>query len=500
MIKIEKLGERYSEMQQGGTVVERGYDNSTPSELIQQVIATYSNINIDRYKLLDDAYRASGGFETADYLIPHPSERAEKYLRRKNMSYYINYVKPVVNSLVNPIFKTEPIRDNISSQYKAFTEDVDGNGTTLTRFMKRAAIRSKLHGVEFIVMDMDRVDPNELITKKEMQDRRLYPYLYLVSPAQVTKWYTNKLGKLISISYWLDNYILQEDGTAKRVREKWTWTEDFYIKTVEDKEERGENPIGIIPIIPLYGTRNDSNDLIPQSDIYAIARVNHALFNACSELRERNRAQAFSLLTIPIEPDDDFDASEAAPVQYGTADTLVYKQGSQAPAWITPPQTSSDIIQSEIRMMVQEIYRMASLRLKGESLGYNVSGIALSYDNQQLYQTISEFAQEIKDGEEKLAMMFGRYTGEDNSNCAVTYCTEYGVIDSSTLLANAVTALQLDISPSMNEEIKKLVIKGMLQNEDDSVVRKVLEDFETQGDRGTSIEPDEVTVVQPMTR
>lgn len=501
MIVINDItGERHIEMGERGRINQYEYDNTQPSEYLQQVLAVYSNTGIDRYKLLDDAYRAEGGFEDGSYLIPHPSERAEKYLRRKNMSYYINYVKPIVNSLVNPIFKTDPIRDNISSQYKAFAEDVDGNGTTLTRFMKKAAIRAKLHGVEFIVMDMDKVDISKPITKKEQAEKRLYPYLYLVSPAQIDRWYQDKLGKLISITYWIDNNELQADGTARKVRERWTWTNEFYIKEIEGKEEKEVNPIGQIPIIPVFGTRNDTNTLIPQSDMYSIARTNHALFNACSELRERNRAQAFSLLTIPIEPDDDFDASEAAPVQYGTADTLVYKQGSQAPAWITPPSASSDIIRDEIRMMVQEIYRMASLRLKGESLGYNISGIAFSYDNQQLYQTIGEFAQEIKSSEEKLAYIFGKYTGEDNSNIAITYNSEFGVIDNSVLLANAVTALQMNISPEANKEIKKLVIKGILENQDDSVLRKVLESFEAQSDGGTPLTPDEVSVVQPMSR
>ena len=52
------------------------------SELIQQLatLAKYDGHLIGKYELLDNAYRASGGFETGDYLIPHPSEKAEKYV------------------------------------------------------------------------------------------------------------------------------------------------------------------------------------------------------------------------------------------------------------------------------------------------------------------------------------------------------------------------------------------------------------------------------------
>ena len=148
--------------------------------------------------------------------------------------------------------------------------------------------------------------------------------------------------------------------------------------------------------------------------------------------------------------------------------------------------------------MVREIYRMANLRLKSNSIGYNISGIAMQYDNQQLYQSIAEFAQEIKDTEEKIAFIFGRYMGEDNSNIVITYNSDYGIIDTTTVLANATTALQMNISPKVNEEIKRQVIKAMLTNEDNLVLEGALEDFDKNESKGTPITPEQVVAVQPM--
>ena len=299
---MSQIGTKRTVMEAGGSLntfleVEEQY-----SELIKQLasLAKYNGQLIGKYELLDNAYRASGGFETGDYLIPHPSEKADKYVRRKNMSYFINYVKPVVDAHVNPIFKAEPIREGMSSTFSLFEKDVDGKKTTLTRFMKKAAIRAKLHGVEFIVVDMEQVEEDRILTEKDVVDERLYPYLYLVSPAQVTDWYTDKLGRLVSITYTIDNYVLDDDGNAVNRPETWTWTNTICKKAVDGKTQTFQNSVGIIPIIPLYGAINDSNNLIPQSDLYAIARTNHALYNACSELRERNRAQAFSLLTYRL--------------------------------------------------------------------------------------------------------------------------------------------------------------------------------------------------------
>ena len=184
------------------------------SSALQKVYSSagYNGVLIDKYELLDNAYRASGGFEDGSYLIPHPREQAEKYIRRKNMSYYINYVKPVVDGHVNPIFKSKPIRKGLSPTYEKFIQDVDGNGTTLTRFMKKAAIRAKLHGVEFIIVDMEQLEEGQIVTEKDIIEQRLYPYLYLVSPSQVNNWALDKFGRLIYFSYTITNNVIGEDG------------------------------------------------------------------------------------------------------------------------------------------------------------------------------------------------------------------------------------------------------------------------------------------------
>ena len=184
------------------------------NEMTQQLMmgAKYSAGNLNKYKLLDDAYRGSGGFEDGTYLVPFPVEKAYKYARRQDLAYYINFIKPIIDSHVNPIFKSDPVRDNMSDTFKLFLDNVDGNNTTLTRFMKKAAIRAKLHGVEFIVIDAPKVDPNVVLTKKRIAEERIYPYLYLVSPSQVTKYSRDKFGRLISITYTVQNEIIDSKG------------------------------------------------------------------------------------------------------------------------------------------------------------------------------------------------------------------------------------------------------------------------------------------------
>lgn len=462
----------------------------------QSLAARYSGLIIDRYQLLDDAYRASGGFEDGTYLIPHPSEGDAKYIRRKKMCYFVNYVKPIVDALVNPIFRTDPVRSGMGKFFEEFTKDVDGNGTTLTRFMKKAAIRAKLHGVEFVVIDMEPIEEDEVLTEKRILEERIYPYVYLVSPSQITDWATNKFGKLVSISYKLTNYDVDKDGQTLSKEEIWTWTATKCKKVVEGIETIFENQIGEIPIVPLYGAINDSADLIPNSDVMAISRTNLALFNACSELRERNSAQAFSVLSYPIADDDSYEEAVDG-ISIGTADMLMYRSSTgNSPEFITPPPDSSDMLLNEIQFMVKEIYRMASLRMTTDSNTYNVSAVAMRIMNQQYYQSITELAHGLQEAEKKLNNIFSLYMGDINSDFEVSYNQEYSSPDPTEVLNSATTSLALGMTPEFNKEMRKQVAKAVLEGVGTSIINNVLDSIEKSSDSGEALES-EATVVQP---
>lgn len=471
------------------------------SESVRQAIysAPYVGTTINKYELLDNSYRATGGFETGDYLIPHPSEQVGKYIRRKNMSYYTNYVKPVVDAHVNPIFRIDPTRDNLSESYQMFVDNVDGNKTSLTRFMKKAAIRAKLHGVEFIVIDMSQIESGTVVRKSDIKNKRLYPYLYLVKPSQVSEWSIDKFGRMNYITYKLTNTIVNDKGEKDVQTETWTWTNDICKKTVGDKTEILPNTIGTIPVIPLYGAINDSTELIPQSDLYSIAKTNFSIFQATSELRERNRSQAFSILTFPIDEEDDYDNSED-PLKYGTSDCLIYKSGAQAPAFITPPADPSDVIMNEINFMIKEIYRMASMQfafMNGSQS--NVSGLSKEWDNQNLFQTISELSDGLQEVEYKIASVFGLYMNEDINNIAVSYNKQFGITDPTAVLTNATQSLALNICPEFNIEVKKQVVRSVLKDIDSGTIDDVIKSLEDDSTARNPLET-EAKVVQPTSR
>ena len=111
----------------------------------------------------------------------------------------------------------------------------------------------------------------------------------------------------------------------------------------------------------MYGVINATDELIPQSDLYGIARTSLALYNCLSELRERNRNQAFSILTYPVAEDDDYESGDLS-LQVGVNDMLMYRAGSQSPEYITPPVDSSNMLENEISIKNWELFPMVSVQ------------------------------------------------------------------------------------------------------------------------------------------
>ena len=497
----ERIAMKRLVMSNGGSVESFLETEDYTNELMKQILAgaPYNGQAFDKYTLLDDAYRGAGGFADGSYLIPHTRERNDKYVRRRNMAYYVNYVKPIVDAHINPIFRNEPSRDRMSPTFELFTHDVDGNGTPLTRFMKKAAIASKLHGVEFIVVDMERIGDDEVVTRRDMLDNRLFPYLYLVSPAQINNWATDKFGRLVYISYNVTSSVTDDSGSYKNITETYIWTKDVCKRVVGDKEETFVNHIGMIPIVPLYGTINNTDDLIVQSDMYSVAQASVALYNAMSEMRERSRSQAFSVLTYPLDVDDDYE-SGAEGLTVGTADVLMYKNGSQKPEWITPPEDSTNIIETEINLIIKQIYRERKMSYLNTNTISNVSGVSRHWDMLNMFATMLELSQGCQEAEVRIAKIFSSYVGEDNSEFSVSYNKEFGIVDPAEVLANATSVLAMNVCGDLNVEVKRQVIRAILADVDSAVVTHVLKALDNEPTKEEPISKEDVSVIQPTAK
>ena len=100
---------------------------------------------MNNYQLLRDAYFGSGGFASGAYLTKHKRESEEDYRFRRQNAYYLNYFAPIVNALVDPIFK-HPCRFTIDVRLEGYTKATESRRILVaTNFYKRRPDRHVYH-------------------------------------------------------------------------------------------------------------------------------------------------------------------------------------------------------------------------------------------------------------------------------------------------------------------------------------------------------------------
>ncbi|VBB05578.1 Hypothetical protein LUCI_0788 [Lucifera butyrica] len=433
----------------------------------------------DNYEFLDHAYTGGGGFLDGSYLVPHVQETPTKYSRRKALSYYANYVKTVVNSLVDPVFRKQAVRDwdgreRENELFSLFQKDVDRKGTTIQRFMKKTLKKAKLHGVAFLVVDNA---PDQPVNQAEVIAQRAFPYVYLVQARQVKAYECNKDGILTSITYEI--YSRQASGTAvtQKLAERWTWTETSWKKEAGGGTTETEHNLGVVPVIPLFGTEADDGDMSPVSDMLAIARINLAIFNLCSELREPLRNQAFAMLCYPITDSADFDRLKD--MVTGTETALGYDgTAGTAPSFISPSADQAALIQNELSRLVDEIYRIANLT-SVVGLQQKVSGVAKQWDFEQTNQCLADLAENCQNAELRIAYLFEKWTNS-TLHYRCVYPDDFGIVDIGAALDEVTKAMDLNIGGKFQKEVKRKAAETFLGDLPEDRFDAVMEDIEQQ--------------------
>lgn len=402
------------------------------------------------YTLLKDAYFGSGGFLSGGYLTRHKRESDEDYRFRCNNAYYLNYFAPIVNALVDPIFKRKPLRDyhgQCEDVVQEFLQNVDGNNTSIDTFMKRAAIMAKVYGVSFVVVDMPR--EKTAVNMAELIAGRQYPYLRLMGPDDLLEYGLDKNGRL---SYVVFQEIDSIDSGATSYRylrydrDGWQITGDDEIGTAS-----GTYNLGGVPVVPLFSRLLEQKTLKPMPDMEPIAMTAKALYNHCSWLDEILRNQTFPLLTIPS-----LDAKE---MTIGNNNALGYDPNTaHSPDFIAPPSDPASVLQTQITTLIKEMYRMASLSfMQSASTADQSSGVSRQWEFERTNQQLANFAANCKRAEEQVLQIVAAWLNS-SIEYTVSYPDDFGIVDVEGELQEAQEVLDLNLTPELKQEVLKKVL------------------------------------------
>lgn len=399
---------------------------------------------------VNDVYKG----DVDHYLVLHDKET--NITKRLQISAFNNYIKGIVDSLLNPVFSKNAVRETDGNvMFDAFLLNCDARGNDIQKFCREVVKYTKLDGVTFVVMDNFSEVPD---TIDEAINTRTFPYIYQVNADEVADYSTDDFGNLTSILFESE---CDDEGTdiytyidALSTSKGYMKDGAFYIT------ETIEHNLGFLPVISLYDSL--TTEILPCPPFKDICDMNIQIYNQNSELRVLERNSCFSMLTIDCGGDEhniNLDIGSSSILTYGSRDKTV-----NAPSWISPDAAVFQTMMNSIKNSVDELFQQASM------LGVNIiandsstSGDHLQMKYVSTTYAIQQVAALANEFEIMVAELFGLFT-----NTTIIYRVKY---DSSYLPTNMeltsklITTkelLSMDLSEDFKQKIRSQIESEML--------------------------------------
>ena len=380
-------------------------------------VSQHQNIlSVNPYEFMEHTYYGTGGYRNGTYLINH--QRESYYDSRREYSSYRNFMRPIIRSLIEPVFTEKAKRvvldanqnDMSGTLFSGFIDDCDNNGTSLQEFTEDVLTNARLLGCTFVVMDNF---PDHSPDKQTALDNRIYPYLYQVKPQGVKDYSVDKFGKITSITLEDDPLITKHGFSITKEDRYRLWTDTYSVLLKKDNsgtytevEARVEHGLGVIPVIPVYiGKKKSQSDILVDPPMYDLGRLNCSLYNKDSEIRDLERSQAFAIFFLQTE--------EGGNVTLGSHNALFLPMETTIPPGFASPDPSIMTTLADSCEKLRESIFMIAEQNGVQGVRSAKSGIAIQWDFFAVESQLKKTSKVATDFELALSNLFKLYTNEE---------------------------------------------------------------------------------------
>ena len=363
------------------------------------------------------------------FLWKHDRETDEEYADRARRLYHLAIFRSVINVYVAGILKMPPRRDAKGEAWERYDNDVDGRGTKVDTFCRRALTMALAYGRVHAITDRPP-SPFEVATKADAAAAP-QPYSYLVSPLDIVDWALDDRGEFVWLVHREDAPDTRSPGSAPpKTRNQyriWTrsetavWREtesgvslgSAFVASPDSFEQIGgtiAHGLGRIPVATLWATEEDRQKEMACESAFAdtLDLDRHAL-NKLSELDETERSQTFALLAVPVR-----EGGAKAEISVGPFRAFAFDADVGTPSYVSPDGSLPDGKWSRVESQIQ-----MSRTLEGASRGraeYSKeerSASSIAVESEDKRSRMTWWSASVEEFDEQLHRNVGLWSGEE---------------------------------------------------------------------------------------
>ena len=325
------------------------------------------------------------------YLPQEPREDDDAYQTRVDRSVLSPYTSRLIETAAGAILR-KPIHIEGDPYWLELAKNIDGIGSNINEYARRALVSSLTYGHSAILVDYPAAANAMNLAEERAMGRR--PYFVHIDAPQIWGWRkepgTNRLLQVRIHDY--DVRPLNEFGEeqVEEMRVIYPGRYDLYTlgrstETVSF-DETGGYSLDEIPLVPIYSNRRDV--LISQPPLLDIANLNITHYQRQADLIHALHIAAMP--TLVLEGWDDTTGSATMGVNYAIA----MQPGNKA-YYVQADATSFDAQMQELQSLEGQMSTLGVTKLFGQKFVAE-SAEAKRIDQAQSNSVLSIISQELE--------------------------------------------------------------------------------------------------------
>jgi hypothetical protein len=338
------------------------------------------------------------------YLPQEPREDQDAYTTRVDRSVLSPYTSRLIETAAGAILR-KPIHIEGDQYWLDLAQNIDGLGSSINEYARRALVSSLTYGHSAILVDYPAATGALNLAEERAMGRR--PYFVHVDAPQIWGWRkeagTNRLLQVRIHDY--DVRPLNEFGEeqVEEMRVIYPGKYDLYTlgQEVVEFTATGGYSLNEIPLVPIYSNRRGL--LISQPPLLDIANLNITHYQRQADLIHALHIAAMP--TLVLEGWDDTTGSATMGVNYAIA----MQPGNKA-YYVQADATSFDAQMAELESLASQMSTLGVTKLFGQKFVAE-SAEAKRIDQAQSNSVLSIISQELESALNQAFAFAAQYVG-----------------------------------------------------------------------------------------